>query len=151
MENLTYLKNNLILEQSEIFGEFYEEINIKNNNIKTFNEVSINDVEAWYNSIENKYYFLNEIQITNLQIFFLNLKDKVLKNIDPNKLNINNCKVDDSDLLLWRESYLGISKLVFDELGQIVYMFNGNDGKMIKGVFNNSVDMEKLLYRFISK
>jgi hypothetical protein len=52
-------------------------------------------------------------------------------------------------LLLWRETSKGISKLVFNEYGEIIYMFNGNDGKKTRGVFNSDIDFEKLLYRFL--
>lgn len=144
---LNLFKNNLYLAQSQLFSEVYEK-NI-DHEIHTFNEVSINDIDDWFNSLLMKYDFFKDIQVENLQAFFKKLK-YVLKNIDPNKLDIQNDLIEDVDLVLWRESNNGISKLVFDEYGQIVYMFNGNDGSKVKGLFDKDVDMEKLLYKFIA-
>ena len=145
--DLNVVKNNLHLTQSQLFGDVYNKKT--EHEIHTFNEVSINDIDDWFNSLLMKYDFLNDSQIENLHAFFKKLK-YVLKNIDPNKLDIKNDLIEDVDLVLWRESDNGISKLVFDEYDQIIFMFNGNDGKKVKGVFNREVDMEKLLYKFIS-
>jgi len=145
--DLNLITRKLYLSQSELFSAVYEKT--PENLIPTFNEVSINDMDDWFNSLLTKYDILNNVQIENLRIFFKKLK-YVLKNIDPNKLDIKNDLIEESDLVLWRESNNGISKLVFDEYGQIVYMFNGNEGRKIKGVFDVNVDMEKLLYKFIS-
>jgi len=147
MENsLGTIKNNLILEQSKLFGENYKQI--QGNNVNTFNDVSINSIDDWYNSLLIKHSF-NPEQVQCLHAFFKALK-YVLINIDPNKLDIKDELIEDIDLMLWRESSKGISKLVFDEYGQVAYMFNGNDGSKQKGNFDVTVDMEKLLYRFIS-
>lgn len=147
MENsLTYLANDLFLEQSEMFSDVYKDVRVKNGD--TYNDISISNLNDWLNSIIMKYDFLNKMQIDNF-ISFLKSLDSILRNIDPKKLKINNDCIDEDDLQLWRESNSGISKLVFDKYGQIVYMFNGTDGRKIKGVFDNSVDMKKLLNRFI--
>lgn len=147
MENLETMKNNLILKQSMLFGEMYS--GLQKNELQTFNELSINDIDDWYNSLLIKYP-LNNYQVVTLQMFFEVLKT-LLATINPEKLNIKDTSVEDVDLLLWRESSFGISKLIFDEFGQIVYLFNGHDGRKIKGVFNQEVDMENLLYRFLLK
>lgn len=148
MGGLSSITNNLLLEQSAMFSHVYK--NAKRNNTETFNPVSITSIDDWYNSILTKYDFINLSQLKNLHAFFYELKS-VLTQIDPNKLDIKNEVIEDTDLMLWRESANGISKLVFDEFGQIVYLFNGNDGEKIKGVFDNGIDLEKLLYRFISR
>lgn len=145
-EDLNTIKRNLHLSQSELFSEVYEKST--QHNVHTFNEVSIIDVDDWFNSLLTKYDFLNGQQVENLRSFFKKMK-YVLKNIDPNKLDIKNDLIEEMDLVLWRESNRGISKLVFDEYGQIVYMFNGNEGRKVKGVFDSNIDMEKLLYKFI--
>lgn len=148
MENsLNILTNDLFLRQSELFGQDYENTEIKH--IHTFNDLSVSDLDDWFNSIQTKYDFLNENQIKNFQGFVVKL-DFVLSQIDPNKLKINVDSVEDSDLLLWRESDNGISMITFDEFGQIAYNYVGKNGKKVKGVFNHDVDMEKLLYKFIS-
>lgn len=147
MENLMNIQNNLKLEQSELFKDLYKRVG-NANSTETFNEISINDIESWYNSLLVKYDFNNR-QIINLQSFFKSLK-KVLTTINPDALKIKNELTDETDLLLWRESVIGISKLIFDEYGDITYMFNGNDGRKIRGDFDNTVDMESLLYRFLS-
>jgi hypothetical protein len=145
-EDLNIIKRNLHLSQSELFSKVYEKS--AQHDIHTFSEVSISDVDDWFNSLLTKYDFLNNQQIENLRSFFKKMK-YVLKSIDPNKLDIKNDLIEDLDLVLWRESNKGISKVVFDEYGQIIYMFNGNDGRKVKGVFDGNVDMEKLLYKFI--
>ncbi len=145
-EGLNTIKRNLHLSQSELFSKIYEKS--AQHDIHTFSEVSISDVDDWFNSLLMKYDFLNNQQIENLRSFFKKMK-YVLKSIDPNKLDIKNDVVEEIDLVLWRESIKGISKVVFDEYGQIIYMFNGNDGRKVKGVFDENVDMEKLLYKFI--
>lgn len=148
MGGLLSITNNLFLEQSEMFSAVYK--NAKKNDTETFNPVSITSIDDWYNSILTNYDCINDVQLANLHAFFKELKS-VLSQIDPNKLDIKNDIVEDTDLMLWRESHYGISKLIFDEFGQIVYIFNGNHGEKIKGVFESNVDLEKLLYRFISK
>ena len=148
MESLDTIKRNVLLRESELFKGDYEKV--QSTDINTFNDISITSIDDWYNSLLNKYDCFNKLQIKNIQGFFTKLKF-ILYNIDPNKLNIENSLVEEVDLMLWRESSNGVSKIVFDEYGQVVYMFNGNDGKKQKGIFNQNVDMEKLLYRFISK
>ena len=146
--SLTFLTNELYLRQSELFGDDYK--NLENNSTHTFNELSISNLEDWRNSILQKYSVLNNLQIVNLQNLLISLS-KILETINPEKLKINNdLLIEESELLLWRESYKGISKLFFNEYGNITYVFNGNDGKKIRGVFNGSVDFEKLIYRFLS-
>jgi len=148
MENsLETLAINLNLGQTELFKEYYETPESKQ--IHTFNDLSIKDLKDWYNSVLVTYAFLNPIQVENFQNFWNSL-EYVLSEIDPLKLNIKtDSNNEELDLLLWRESKKGISKLSFDIYGQIIYMFNGYDGKKIRGVFDSNVDMEKLLFRFI--
>lgn len=148
MENsLETLAINLNLGQSELFKRYYEKPEVKQ--IHTFNDLSVKDLPDWYNSVLNKYDFLNPIQVQNFQDFWNSLQ-YVLSQIDPLKLKIKtDSNEEELDLLLWRESNKGISKLSFDSYGQITYMFNGFDGKKIRGVFDSDVDMEKLLFRFI--
>lgn len=148
MENsFEVLANNLNLGQSELFNEYYKNIEIRQ--IHTFNDLSVTDLVDWYNSVLNRYPFLENQQLENFQNFCNSLK-YVLSQIDPLKLNIKVDSNDDElDLLLWRESNQGISKLCFDIYGQIIYTFNGFDGKKIRGVFDSNVEMEILLYRFI--
>ncbi len=149
MENnsLTFFANDLLLRQSELFGNDYKEI--ENQTINTFNDLSISNLEDWQNSILQKNQFLNNLQINNIQKFFISLA-KVLETINPDKLKINNDSIiEENELLLWRETSKGISKLVFNEYGEIIYMFNGNDGQKTRGVFNSDIDFEKLLYRFL--
>ncbi|SHI37727.1 hypothetical protein [Flavobacterium terrae] len=148
MENsLTFLAEDLVLKQSELFRDEY--VNSEINQVHTFNELSVSDLDDWYNSILMKFSFLNEIQVKNIQ-GFLKALGYVLGEIDPNKLEISLDSVEDSDLMLWRESNHGISMITFDEYGQIVYSFIGKNGKKIKGTFDQNIDMEKLLYKFIS-
>jgi len=145
--SLNYLTNDLFLRQSELFGEEYKKIEKKD--INTFNDLSISNLDDWFNSISIKYNFLNNLQIKNFQAFLESL-NYVLSKIDPNKLKILDDSVEDSDLILWRESNFGISMITFDELGKIAYNFIGKKGRKIKGIFDSNVDMEKLLYKFIS-
>lgn len=144
---LDFLSKDLFLRQSELFGNTYRETEIRH--IHTFNDLSVSDLDDWFNSVLTKYIFLNENQIKNFQNFIKKL-DFVLTAIDPNKLKINVDSVEESDLLLWRESDKGMSMITFDEYGQIAYNYLGKNGKKIKGIFDENVDMEKLLYKFIS-
>lgn len=148
MDNLSTLTNKLTLQQSELFGDVYESREIQET--ETFNEVSINNLYGWYNSILTKYKFINPDQTECLQSFFLKLI-YVLSMIDPAKLKFEHTVIEETDIMIWRESSFGISKLVFDKYGQISYIYNGNNGEKIKGIFDVNVDMEKLLYRFIAK
>lgn len=148
MENsLSNLTKDLFLRQSELYNEDYKESDIRH--IHTFNELTVSDLDDWFNSILMKYSFLNEIQTTNF-LNFLNSLCYVLSRIDPDKLKISVDSVEDSDLVLWRESDSGISMITFDNFGQIAYNYSGKDGKKVKGTFDQDVDMEKLLYKFIS-
>ena len=148
MENsLETLAINLNLSQSELFKKYYQKFEVKQ--IHTFNDLSVKDLPDWYNSVLNKYAFLNAIQVENFQRFWNSL-EYVLSQIDPLKLKIKtDSNEEELDLLLWRESSKGISKLSFDSYGQITYMFNGFNGKKIRGVFESNVDMQTLLFRFI--
>jgi len=146
--SLIFLTNELFLRQSELFGDDYK--NLENNSTHTFNELSISNLEDWQNSILQKYPVLNELQIENLQNFLISLSE-ILETINPEKLKISeDLLLEETDLLLWRESHNGISKLFFNEYGDITYVFNGNNGRKIRGVFNNNVDYEKLIYKFLS-
>ena len=150
MENnsLTYFTNELLLRQSELFGGDYE--NFDHQQIDTFNDVNFSNLEDWQNSILQKNLFLNDLQIINIGRLFASLTE-VLKTINPDKLNINNDSlIEENELLLWRETSKGISKLFFNKFGEIIYAFNGNDGTKKRGVFQEDVDFEKLLYRFLS-
>ena len=149
MENnsLTYMTNELLLRQSELFGAEYESFD--HQTINTFNDVSFSNLEDWQNSILQKNLFLNNLQTANIQNLFTSLA-AILETINPDKLNINNDSlIEENELLLWRETYKGISKLVFNTFGEIIYMFNGNDGQKVRGVFQADIDFEKLLYRFL--
>lgn len=145
--SLSFLKKDLFLKQSELFGNEYEKSKVRH--IHTFNELSVTDLSDWYNSIQIKYNFLNDIQRANF-LKFVEALNYVLKNIDPKRLQINVDIVEGVDLILWRKSLNGLSIITFDEYGQIAYNYTDKDGKKIKGVFDQDVDMEKLLYRFIS-
>lgn len=145
--SLSYLANDLFLRQSELYGEEYEKSEIRH--IHTFNDLSVSDLDDWFNSIITKYTFLNNVQIQNFEGFLKSLS-RLLITIDPNKLKISVDSVEEVDLVLWRESNNGISMITFDEFGQIAYNYNGKDGKKIKGTFDQNIDMEKLLYKFIS-
>jgi hypothetical protein len=148
MENsLSFLANDLYLRQSELFGEEYKNSEVKH--IHTFNDLSISDLDDWCNCILVKYDFLNELQITNF-LNFLNSLNYLLTTIDPNKLKINDTTVENTDLMLWRESDNGMSMITFDIFGQIAYAYIGKDGKKVRGTFDQNIDMEKLLYKFIS-
>ncbi len=150
MENssLILLTNELFLNQTELFKEEYKSSELTQ--IHTFNDLTISNLDDWYNSLFAKYDFLNILQIDCIQLFFTKL-EYILTTINPETLNINDDLIEDSNLILWRESSQGISKLIFDKFGQIIYMFNGNDGKKTTGNFDANVDMEKLLYRFLLK
>lgn len=144
LENLT---NNVNLSQSILFEKYYKNDEVKQ--IHTFNDLSVNNLNDWYNSVLNKYNFLNDKQVTNFQNFWKSL-DYILSNIDPEKLKINvDSNREELDLLLWKESNNGISKLSFDKFGQMIFSFNGNDGKKVRGVFDEKVDFEALLFRFL--
>ncbi len=145
--SLSYLANDLLLKQSELFGQEYGKFEIKQ--IHTFNDITISNLDDWYNSILTKYNFLNIIQISNLANF-LKALNYVLCKLHPDKLKINDDSIfEEDELLLWRESVNGISKLIFNKYGDFIYLFNGNDGKKVQGVFDENVDIEKLLYRFL--
>ncbi len=150
MENslLTSFTNELFLRQSELFGNDYKYFETQT--IHTFNDLSVSNLEDWKNTIFQKNMFLNDHQIFNFQNFLFSLT-KVLETINPDKLKIKNDSfLEESELILWRESSKGISKLSFNKYGEIIYMFNGNDGKKVRGVFESGVDFDMLLYRFLS-
>lgn len=140
------LSKSLYLEQSELYGNIYHDLDFYHTS--TFNDVSIDNIPNWQNSLFAKYSFLNNLQKDNLELFFLALKE-ILSKVDPEKLKLNNDSIpEENDILFWRENNKGVSKLIFDKYGEITYVFNGYDGKKIRGVFDKNVDFEKLLYRF---
>lgn len=146
--SLVSFANDLSLKQSELYGNLYNEI--EHEVVNTFSGISILNLSDWQNNVFLKYNFINDEQRKNLQCFFIGLSS-VLKTIDPEKLRINDDSItEEEDVVFWRESHKGISKLFFTKYGQIIYNFNGNDGKKIRGIFENDVDFEKLLYRFLS-
>ena len=59
MENnsLTFFTNDLLLRQSELFGNDYKDI--ENQTTHTFSDVSISNLEDWQNSILQNNLFLN--------------------------------------------------------------------------------------------
>ena len=78
MENsLETLAINLNLGQSELFKRYYEKPEIKQ--IHTFNDLSVKDLTDWYNSVLNKYAFLNPIQVQNFQNFWNSLQAKAMR------------------------------------------------------------------------
>lgn len=145
--SLSYLANDLFLRQSELFGQEYSMFEIKQ--IHTFNDITISNLDDWYNSILIKYSLTEDLQIETFGKF-TNSLNKFLNRLDPIKIEgIKDLFIDEeNDFLLWRESELGVSKLIFDTYGEITYNFNGFDGKMQRGVFNTDADMEKLMFRF---
>ena len=56
---------------------------------------------------------------------------------------------EENELILWRKSKNGVSKIIFDEFAEITFSYIGYDGKKIMGIFNNNVDFEKLIYKFL--
>ncbi|MCB0752394.1 MAG: hypothetical protein KDC52_13055 [Ignavibacteriae bacterium] len=147
--SLEILAHELFLQQSVQYGQDYVEY--EPSNTSTFNDLSIYNLEDWYNNLMIKYNFLNTAQDNYLYSFFDAL-NYVLLTINPDKLNnIKDGSIEGTDLLIWRESVNGISQLIFDEYGQITYLFNGNDGSKQKGIFEGEIDMQKLLLRFLSK
>lgn len=143
---LNLLVNEMLLQQSELYAADYSSVKGCNE----YGAISISVVEEWLNSI-SVHNDMNKLQKENLQCFAVCLVD-VLQKIDPNKLNISVDYIqEEQELLLWRKSHQGISKLSFDPIGQITFTFTGNDGQKVLGVFNTGVDMEKLLLRFLSK
>lgn len=141
------LTSSLYLEQSELYGKMYHDLNFSIT--PTFNDVCFGNISDWHNGLIAKYNFLNLEQRYTLSLFFSALKD-ILTQFDPEKLKIfNDSIVEEKEIVIWREDTKGISKLIFDKYGEITYVFNGYDGKKIRGVFNKDVDFEKLLYRFL--
>jgi hypothetical protein len=142
---LNSLFNGLHLQQSELFGAEY---GVKECN--EYGEISIKVVEEWLNSIE-VHHDLNKLQKNNVESFATSLAG-LLREIDPAKLKIVVDYIEEEcELLLWRKSSQGVSKLSFDSYGQITYLFTGDSGQKTIGVFEEGVDMDKLLYRFLSK
>jgi hypothetical protein len=64
INSLTFFANDLLLRQSELFGNDYKEI--ENQTINTFNDLSISNLEDWQNSILQKNQFLNNLQIIQI-------------------------------------------------------------------------------------
>ncbi len=93
---------------------------------------------------------LNKLQKNNVESFATSLAG-LLREIDPAKLKIVVDYIEEEcELLLWRKSSQGVSKLSFDSYGQITYLFTGDSGQKTIGVFEEGVDMDKLL-RFYQK
>ena len=149
MITLNAIEKNISLTQSELYGQDY--FNAVPRHVHTYNELSICDIEDWYNSVMYHFQSLNDIQSENFGAFY-NVVRQHLRILDPAKLRMTvDWITDESDLLIWRESQAGISKLIFEDSGQITYVYNGNNGSKIRGEFDNSVDFLNLLYRFLTK
>lgn len=151
--SLGSLSKQLHLGRSEVYGYAYNQYsqNLQVNHVHSYNELTVSNLDEWHSSILMSYPFLNDLQLCNLKCFVENLAG-VLNTLNPDKLK--NIRVDfidaERELMFWKESVKGIKKISFDVYGQITYVSNGNDGSKKRGVFEAGVDMEKLIYRFLS-
>lgn len=149
MITLNSVAKNISLSHSELYSQEY--VDAIPRHVHTYNELSVSDHEDWFNSVIYHFEFSSVSQFSNFNAFY-DVVVHLLETIDPQKLKfITDSIEEESDLLIWRESPAGISKLIFEDSGTIVYAFNGNDGSKIRGEFDSTVDFTKLLYRFLTK
>ncbi len=150
MENqLNFITEDLRLRQSELYGSNYSQLDNKFN-IPTYNDLSIHTLKDWENSLINSY-DLNESQIIVLSKFLKEL-DYILTTIDPLKIkSIQTSTIDETDLLIWRETSRFIVELTFDEDGFVTFRKTfKNSNEMQKGIFDFKSDFQKLLLKFLS-
>jgi hypothetical protein len=146
---LHFITEELHLRQSQLYGNTYSEIE-NQFSIPTYNDLSIHTLKDWGNSLINSYELNNE-QILALSRFLEEL-DYILTTIDPLKINsIQTSTIDDTDLLIWRETSNFIVELTFDDEGFVIFRKTPKDKKpMQKGLFNSDSDFQKLLLQFLS-
>ena len=149
MITLNAVAKNMSLTQSELYAQEY--VDAVPRHIHTYNELSVTDHEDWYNSVTYHFNFTSQAQFENFTQFY-DVVVQHLQTVDPQRLKFITDSIEaESDILIWRESQAGISKLIFEDSGEIVYVFNGNDGSKIRGEFDSTVDFVNLLYRFLTK
>ena len=141
------LSKETFLEQSELYNVIYKEY--KDSNTIIPNEIGVDDLDDWFYKILSIYSFLNDGQKNNLKSTIGVLKS-ILNIVDPEKLKMGvDGFEEENELILWRKSKNGVSKIIFDEFAEITFSYIGYDGKIIMGIFNNNVDFEKLIYKFL--
>lgn len=141
------LSKETFLEQSELYNVIYKEY--KDSNTIIPNEIGVDDLDDWFYKILSIYSFLNDGHKNNLKSTIGVLKS-ILNIVDPEKLKMGvDGFEEENELILWRKSKNGVSKIIFDEFAEITFSYIGYDGKKIMGVFNNKVDFEKLIYKFL--
>ena len=141
------IQDDILLKQSEVYGQEYQ--NFDDENLVTFNDLSITNIENYYNFLLEKYQFLNDLQVFGIQSLFQEM-GYVLTMIDPLKLNLKDDTIDYEDLTIWNKSRLGISKLTFDKFGQVIFQFVGVNGTKIMEVHEGEIDMQDLLFKLLS-
>ncbi len=142
------IRNSMSLGQSVLYSDVY--LKAIPRHTSAFNSLSIRNVNDWFESVTFHYTCMNAVQRKNFECFVTSLQ-RQLQNIDPEKIDIKVDEItEESSLLLWRESTNGISKLIFNEFGGISYVYIGTNGKKKRGLFDNAIDFEKLLYLFMS-
>lgn len=146
---LEFLTNDLLLKQSELYGDAYEK-NTCNFLSPTYNDLSVHTLGDWLNSLTTTY-DLTKDQILNLNAL-INALEFVLKTIDPIRIkDIQTTIIDDIDFLLWRETEKGILELNLEDDGGIIFRStNRESGKMHKKIFDCEVDFQKLLFNFLA-
>ncbi|MGB5941610.1 MAG: hypothetical protein WBG71_01900 [Leeuwenhoekiella sp.] len=147
--HLNFITEELRLKQSQLYGDSYSEIENKFV-VPTYNDLSIHTLKDWENSLINSY-DLNEVQTFTLSEFLKQL-NYVLKTIDPLKIeSIRTSTIDETDLLVWRETSKFIVELTFDEDGFVIFRKTfKTDKEMQKGIFNSDSDFQWLLLQFLS-
>lgn len=146
---LHFITEELHLRQSQLYGNSYSEIENKFS-IPTYNDLSIHTLKDWENSLTNSYE-LNSEQTIILSRFLEQL-NIILTIIDPLKINsIQTSTIDETDLLIWRETSNFIVELTFDDEGFVTFRkTHKNNQPMQKGIFDSDSDFQKLLLQFLS-
>ena len=141
------LSKETFLEQSELYNVIYKEY--KDSNTIIPNEIGVDDLDDWFYKILSIYSFLNDGQKNNLKSTIGVIKS-IINIVETEKLKMGVEGVEEeNELIVWRKSKNGVSKIIFDEFAEITFSYIGYDGKKIMGIFNNNVDFEKLIYKFL--
>lgn len=146
---LEFLTNDLLLKESELYGKTYEK-NDFNFSSPTYNDLSVHTLGDWLNSLTTSYN-LTYLQHKNLNLL-INALGFVLKTIDPIRIkDIQTMILEDTDLLFWRETKKGVSELTLEDDGGVVFRSTDRKtGKMQKGIFDEEIDFQKLLFKFLA-